>query len=204
MNFKDYSKYRKAYKLNYPTLHTNEQGEIFLNDTCIENLEGKKTWETDDFINFGYNSKNSISKLLSNLYPITFKFRGKTCASIEGVLQGCKYKDKKLQNLVLKYYGLDAYHTRAINNPNFWGNDGILYWQGKAMKRDGEEYQQFLDELYFCASKNLIYKNALLATGDKYLMHHIGRENIKETVLTRYEYELRLNSLRDFVKLNCR
>ena len=129
-----------------------------------------------------------------------FKFRGKMVNSIEGVLQGIKYKDKKTQNLVLKYSGVDAYHTRGANSNDFWGEQGILYWQGKPMRRECEEYQSFLDELYLSAAKNPIYKRCLLATGNKYLLHHIGNEDQKQTVLTRFEYEQRLNSLREFVK----
>ena len=34
----------------------------------------------------------------------------------------------------------------------------------------------------------------------KYLLHHIGHEDMKETVLTRFEYEQRLNSLREYIK----
>ena len=156
--------------------------------------------ETESFLNIGYNFKNSLSRVLSNLYPLEFKFRNKKVSSIEGVLQGIKYKDKKLQNLVLKYYGLDAYHTRGSNTVDFWGESGFLYWQGKEIKRDSEEYQVFLDELYLSAIKNPLYKKCLISTGDKYILHHIGNENIKETVLTRFEYEQRLNSLREYIK----
>lgn len=34
----------------------------------------------------------------------------------------------------------------------------------------------------------------------KYLLHHIGKNNPNETVLTRFELENRLNSLREFIK----
>jgi hypothetical protein len=56
-----------------------------------------------------------------------------------------------------------------------------------------------LDELYFSAAKNPLYKRFLLSTKDKYLLHHIGKENPQETVLTRDEYEIRLNTLREFL-----
>lgn len=106
-----------------------------------------------------------------------------------------------MQNLILKYSGLDAYHTRNANNVSFWGNDGNLYWQGKTIKRNSQEYQIFLDELYLSAIKNPIYYNCLLSTENKYILHHIGNNNINETVLTRFEFEQRLNSLREWIKL---
>jgi hypothetical protein len=126
-----------------------------------------------------------------------FRFRGKKVSSIEGVLQGLKYKDKKLQNIILKYSGLDAYHTRGANTLDFWGNTGKLYWQGKEIDRHSEEYQLFLDELYLSAIKNPLYKKALLSTKDKYLMHHIGNENPNETVLTRDREHISIDPPKD-------
>ena len=195
---KEYTNFRKTQNFKIEPIK-EENSCVYFRNELIED-ENKKYAEGSSFINIGYNFKYSLARALSNLYPISFKFRGKKVASIEGVLQGIKYKDKKIQNLVFKYSGTDAYHTRSANTLNFWGNDGILYWQGKPMKRESEEYQIFLDELYISALKNPIYKSALLATGDKYLLHHIGNTNPKETVLTREEYEQRLNTLREFAR----
>ena len=194
----DYNEFRKNYKFSYQELEIKED-KIYFNNELVEDEE-KKYAEGESFINIGYNFKNSLSKTLSNLYPMRFKFRGKWVNSIEGVLQGIKYKDKKLQNIVFKYAGLDAYHTRGANTLDFWGNDGFLYWQGKPIKRDSEEYQLFVDELYLSAVKNHLYKKCLLSTENKYLLHHIGKDNVNETVLTRFEYEQRLNSLREYIR----
>lgn len=199
-NVKKYTKFRKNSNFVCEPLKC-EGNNILFRGQVVED-EVKKYSAGEGFLNIGYNFKNSLGRVLSNLYPIKFKFRGKWVNSIEGVLQGIKYKDVKKQNLVLGYAGLDAYHTRASNTLNFWGNTGKLYWQGKEMDRHSEEYQIFLDELYLSATKNPIYKDSLLATGDMYLLHHIGREDKNETVLTRFEYEQRLNTLREFVKIN--
>ena len=194
-----FSEFRKAYKFDYVELETKDES-IYFNGELVEDQE-KKYGEGEKFINVGYNFKNSISKALSNLYPMEFVFRGKKVRSIEGVLQGIKYKDKKTQNLVLNYAGIDAYHTRSANTLDFWGDRGVLYWQGKPMKRESEEYQLFLDELYLSAVKNPLYKRILIASGDKYLLHHIGNEDPSKTVLSRFEYEQRLNSLREYIVL---
>ncbi|MBE5739005.1 MAG: hypothetical protein E7354_04695 [Clostridiales bacterium] len=199
-SIKKYTEFRKNYTFNYIPLETIED-KIYYNGELVEDEE-KKYSDSDTFINIGYNFKNSLSRTLSNLYPIRFRFRGKWVNSIEGVLQGIKHKDKKTQNLIFKYSGLDAYHTRGSNTLDFWGETQTLYWQGKPMKRDSEEYQTFLDELYLSAIKNPLYKKCLLSTEDKYLLHHIGRENQSETVLTRFEFEQRLNSLREFIIKN--
>ena len=193
-----FSDFRKAYKFDYLPLEVKDEN-IYFNGELVEDAE-KKYGEGEKFINVGYNFKNSVSKALSNLYPMQFVFRGKRVKSIEGVLQGIKYKDKKTQNLVLNYAGIDAYHTRSANSADFWGDNGILYWQGKPMQRQSEEYQDFLDELYLSVVKNPLYKRILLASGEKYLLHHIGNEDNTKTVLTRFEYEQRLNALREFIK----
>ena len=195
----DYTYFRKKFNFDYKKLEEN--GEcIYLDGELVKDGEQKYA-EGERFINAGYNFKNSNARILSNLYPMQFKFKGKKVNSIEGVLQGIKYKNKKTQNLVLKYSGIDAYHTRGCNAIDFWGVKGILCWQGKEIDRQSEEYQLFLDELYFSALKNPLYRRALLATGDKYILHHIGKEDVNKTVLTRYEYESRLNSLREFIKI---
>ena len=195
----EYKKFKENYKFEYKQLLKNEDG-IFFDGSLIEDNEKNKVFEGENFINISYTSKTSISKALSNLFPYSFIFRGKKVSSVEGVLQGIKYKDKKIQNLVLNYSGLDAYHTRAANNYDFWGNNGKLYWQGKEINRHGEEYQNFLDELYVSLLKNKLFQRVLISSGDKYLLHHIGQTDPKITVLTRYEYESRLNTLREFFK----
>ena len=169
----EYTGFRLNYNFEMPALEEKD-GCIYFKGELVEDEE-KKYPEGETFINLGYNFKSSNSKVLSNLYPMEFKFRGKKVKSIEGVLQGIKYKDKRTQNLVLQYSGIDAYHTRACNEIDFWGNSGLLYWQGKPMERNSKQYQEFLDELYISVSKNPLYVRALMATGDKYILHHIGR-----------------------------
>ena len=192
-----FTQFRQSFPFEYVALETKDE-EIYFKGELVEDSE-KKYAEGEQFINIGYNFKNSISKALSNLYPMQFVFRGKKVRSIEGVLQGIKYQDKKTQNLVLNYAGIDAYHTRSANSADFWGENGYLYWQGKPMKRDSQEYQEFLDELYLSVVKNPLYKRILLASGSKYLLHHIGNEDSSQTVLSRFEYEQRLNALRVYI-----
>ena len=194
-----YREFKKNFKFDFKQIEKNENG-LFVDGICIEDKNGKNiVFETDTFINAAYGARVGIARLLSNLFPYQFKFRGKKVASIEGILQGIKYKDIKTQNLVLNYSGADAYYVRTCNSIDFWGDSGILYWQGKEIKRESGEYQLFIDELYISALKNPLYKRALLASGNKYILHHIGRDNPKETVLTRYELESTLACLRAFL-----
>lgn len=185
----------KYYKQQFKIKDVVAEGEQYFFDGIMIDDGTNRVWETENFIVIKYGAKNSISRVLSNLYPIQFTFRHKKVNSIESVLQGIKYQNKKVQAKVFNYFGVDAYHTRACNSFDFWGDKGLLYWQGKPIKRNQEEYQDFLDELYLSAFKNPLYFRALLATNNKYLLHHIGRTNQNETVLTRFEYESRLFAL---------
>ena len=172
---------------------------IYFDDEILEDENGVTSWEGEKYIEIKYSSRNSISRVLSNLYPYKFRFKGKKVSSIESVLQGIKYKDKKTQKLVFNYAGVDAYHTRASNIFDFWGNSGKLYFWGKEIVRQSEDYQNFLDDLYLSCLKNPLYKRAIKSAGNKYLLHHIGRTDPNETVLTRYEYECRLYALQKLV-----
>lgn len=192
-----FKKYRQEFTLKEVKV---DNGDNYYFNNILVDDGTNRVWEGENFILVKYGAKNSISRVLSNLYPMSFKFRSKKVSSIESVLQGIKYKNKKTQAKVFGYSGVDAYHTRACNSFDFWGNDGVLYWQGKPIKRESEDYQNFLDELYLSVFKNPLYFRALIATGDKYLLHHIGRVDPKETVLTRYEYESRLYALQRLAK----
>ena len=196
--YQEYSLFRMSSKFEVEPLEKQDENIYFRGELVQD--ETAKYSNGSTFINIAYSFKNSDGRVLSNLFPLKFKFRGKKVNSIEGVLQGIKYKDKKTQNKVLKYSGIDAYHTRVANEQDFWGNTQKLYWQGKEFDRNSNEYQLFIDELYISASKNPLYQRFLLSTGDKYLLHHIGKENPNETVLTRDEYEIRLNTLREFLR----
>ena len=190
----------KKYRQEFTLKEVKVDGDNYYFNNILVDDGTNHVWEGENFILVKYGAKNSISRVLSNLYPMSFKFRGKKVNSIESVLQGIKYKNKKTQAKVFGYSGVDAYHTRACNSFDFWGNDGVLYWQGKPIKRESEDYQNFVDELYLSVFKNPLYFRALIATDDKYLLHHIGRVDPKETVLTRYEYESRLYALQRLAK----
>lgn len=190
----------KKYRQEFTLKEVKVDGDNYYFNNILVDDGTNRVWEGENFILVKYGAKNSISRVLSNLYPMSFKFRGKKVSSIESVLQGIKYKNKKTQAKVFGYSGVDAYHTRACNSFDFWGNDGVLYWQGKPIKRESEDYQNFIDELYLSVFKNPLYFRALIATDDKYLLHHIGRVDPKETVLIRYEYESRLYALQRLAK----
>lgn len=159
----------------------------------ITDESGKLIYETDQFVDISYKSSVSLSRMLSNLYPYEFKFKSNKVNSIEGVIQALKHPEIDIQKLVLKYSGVDAYHTRGASS----GPYKILYWMGEKMYRFDVEYQLFLNDLFL----NLYYQNALFRkaldmVGDRCLLHSIGKVDPSITTLTVSEYIKRLNILK--------
>lgn len=159
---------------------------------------GNKVGETEKWVDVGYRNRGDYAQMLSNLFPYTFKFKGKRMRSIENFFQGIKFKDKKIQNYVFTYYGTQAVHIKAATDYN-WKESGIVYWQGKEIKRDSKEYELLVDELYISAIQNPIYRG-VLNNCNKFIIHSIGENNKKDTTFTRYEFEFELNCLKDFVQ----
>lgn len=72
----------------------------------------------------------------------------------------------------------------------------MLYWQGKEIPRDSDEYQELLDRAYNALGQNESFRKALLATGNAALTHSMGKRKTNETVLTIQEFTSRLYRLR--------
>lgn len=193
----EFKKFKENYKFKQKEIIEIEEKE-YCDNICLINEKGEKLGETESWINVGYKLKGPYSKVLSNLFPYTFKFKGKTMRSIEGFFQGIKFKDIAMQNLVFTYYGLDASNIKIASDYD-WKKDGNLYWQGKTINRFSKEYDDLVDELYISAIQNPLYRN-VLKNCNKYILHSIGAETKEETVFTRYEFERQLNCLKDFLK----
>ncbi len=164
----------------------------------IQDEEGKFIPECEKWINVGYQIKGSLSKLLSNLYPYEFVFRGFRFKSIEAFFQSIKFNNPVIQQMVFIYSGTDAYHIQKASSYN-WKEMGYIYWQGQAIKRDSEEYDLLVDEVYISALQNPLYRQAVKNT-TKPIIHSIGKLLKSETVFTRHEFERQINSLSAFLK----
>lgn len=194
----EFIKFKKSYNYSSPVL-TESNGELFANGELIKSDKTEEPSESNTYIDVGFKNKGQ-SKLLSNLFHYEFKFRGKTLSSIESFFQGIKFKDKKTQNLVFKYSGINALNIKYASDYD-WTLTQCIYWQGKKINRHSSEYETLVDELYICATSNPLYKGALLNVKNKIILHSIGNEDDNKTVFTRYEFEKELNCLKDFLLL---
>ena len=134
------------------------------------------------------------SSSLSNFAPHPFELDGVKCASMEGFLQSLKFESPEMQEYVCTLVGKAAKYKGKKKK---WYTTQTLYWRGKPIKRDSQEYQKLLDRAYNALNENTGFRNALEATGDANLTHSIGKNKISETVLTTREFCSRLMKLRE-------
>lgn len=194
---KEFKQFKENYKYELKEVEEREDGKYFDGEPLI-NENGKEIGESENWINVGFKHKGSFAKVLSNLFPYEFEFRGKKMKSIESFFQGIKFRDIEMQNLVLNYSGLASNHVKICSDWD-WKESGIVYWQGEQINRFSKQYDDIVDELYISAIQNPLYRNALLKC-DKLIIHTIGETNKSETVFTRYEFEKQLNCLKEFLK----
>jgi bacteriophage protein GP30.3 len=119
------------------------------------------------------------SAALSNFAPHSFVIDGVECASMEGFLQSLKFSDPEMQKHVCTLVGKKA---KFKGKKKRWWREQKLYWQGKAINRHGDEYQELLDRAFDALSENSGFRRALLATHNAVLTHSIGKKNPSETI----------------------
>lgn len=194
----DFKKFKKGFEFKQKEI-IQEGENLFCEGELLQKGEEKPIGETEKWINVGYKLKGPFSKVLSNLFPYEFAFQGKRLSSIETFFQGIKIKDKNTQKYVFKYSGLDSNNIKVASDFE-WKESGIVYWQGKKIKRESDAYYDLVDELYISAIQNPLYRN-VLKNVNKPIIHSIGEVDKKKTVFTRYEFEFMLNCLVEFLKL---
>lgn len=174
--------------------------DLFCEDALVLAHDAEKPeGSSEKWVNVGYKLKGPFSKVLSNLFPYEIYFRDKKLSSIESFFQGIKFKDVNMQNYVFKYSGLDSNNIKVASDFN-WKEEGTVYWQETAIKRNSKEYDDLVDELYISAIQNPLYRNAL-KNCEKEVIHSMGENQKTETVFTRYEFEYQINCLRAFVQM---
>lgn len=131
---------------------------------------------------------------LSNFTPRRFVVRGIEMHSMEGFLQGLKFREPEMQRHVFTLVGLAA---KKKGRKKRWYDMQLLWWQGQPIRRSSDEYQALLDEAFQALfTTNEKAKATLLATRDANLTHSMGKRNERETVLTEREFCSRLMRIR--------
>lgn len=133
------------------------------------------------------------SSSLSNFAPHPFIIDGVICNSMEGFLQSLKFKDTEMQRYVCTLVGKAA---KFKGKKKKWFKNQILYWQGKEIQRDSQEYTDLLTKAFDCLFQNRGFRKALADTQGCTLTHSLGKNKKSETVLTSSEFIGQLNRLR--------
>ena len=196
-----FQKFKKNYSFD-PKKIEEKDGALFCDGVCIrENKDSDFLGESETFVNVGYKLHGSLPKILSNLFPYKFYFKGQILSSAESFFQGIKFKNVKAQKQIFLLSGLDSNNIKAAQDYH-WKDTGIIYFLGKPYNRFGADYENLVDEMYVSLLQNPLFKNALMAVGNKYILHALGEQNPKETVFSRFEFERQLNCLKDYCLKN--
>lgn len=136
------------------------------------------------------------SSALSNFAPHKFTIDDVECASMEGFLQGLKYKSIEMQQAVCKLVGKAA---KFKGKKKAWYRTQTLYWKGVEYPRHSDAYQRLLDRAFRAMfEQSESFKKALMASGkDVVFKHSMGRSDASKTVLTTSEFCGRLMKLKD-------
>lgn len=193
----EFKKFLDGYEFKQLEIITKEDGTLMCCNEIVKDNDGYVS-ESEKWLNVGYSLKGTFPKLLSNLFPYEFGFKGRTLHSIECFFQGIKFKDEYMQNELLKYSGKEALVLKETTDYN-WKETGIVYWNGQPIKRDSSEYDELVVELYVSAIQNKFYRNAI-KNCKLPIIHAIGEVDKNKTVFTRYEFEHMLNALHEYLK----
>lgn len=164
----------------------------------------KCKWDSlENTVDIAYGSPES--SVLSNLFPHKFLFytRGKLgvfddtyCLSMESFLQSLRVRDPNLQKYICENYSGPMVQKLKVCLRD-WREDGYLYWNGIAIKRESLTYHELITTAYDCLFEgNPIFRECVLPRFKGVnLIHSIGKDSESETILTECEFRYQLNRL---------
>ena len=197
---KNFKKFKETYDFKLKEIEEKEDGSLFCDGFCLrEGKDGLLLGESETFVNSNYLLHGyKYSKVVSNLFPYKFYFKGHKMGCAESVFQAFKFKTPKLQKMVFEYEALNANRIKGCEEYD-WTKSGKVYFLGKEIERDSKKYEDFIDELYVSLLQNPLFVRALKNVGNRYILHSIGVEDKTKTTFTREEFEKELNAIKDYV-----
>lgn len=169
------------------------------NNKAIRKILGKDDKDTTvpvGAIDIISSSDDPIASDLSNFANHPFVIDGVECGGMEGFLQSLKCISIKEQVRVAALYGKAAKEEGA--DRDLWRISGRVYWQGRCYKRNSNEFDLLIrrayDNMY---ESNESFRKALRESGDRPLLHTIGKHGKRSTILTEEEFISNLIRLRN-------
>lgn len=143
------------------------------------------------FLNI-YSKGKYPSNELSNFAPHKFDFDGfQNIPCMEAFLQSLKFEEPEEQEQILYLSAKEAKAAGACKEWHTW-----LFWKGQKINRFSEEYTELITRAYKSLLLNDEFREALLASKNRILVHMIGKTFRKNTVLTWWEFTSILTRLR--------
>lgn len=130
---------------------------------------------------------------LSNFTAHPFELDGVKCASMEGFLQGLKFKDPPMQAHICTFIGKKA---KFAGKSKKWWKTQTLWWRGQEINRHSTEYDELIRRAYDAMFECESFRNALTAAGNAVFTHSMGKNDPSKTVLTEREFVRQLNRQR--------
>ena len=132
--------------------------------------------------------------MLSNLCSNRFRLDGVECQSMEGFLQSLKYEDPNRQRQICSMKGRNA----KRQSTTIWQTDQVVWWKGRAIDRQSEDYQELLRRAYQAMfDQNDRFRAALMASRGRRLYHSQGNTDSYRTILTEQEFCTILTEIRE-------
>lgn len=158
--------------------------------------EPEESYPTEDMeIEIGDSVRTYPGVALSTMCPYPFVIQGEACMSMEGFLQGLKFKDRTIQQRLFRGYGTGVRKAGAGKD---WKTHQRVYFKGNPIDRNGADYQKLLNEAFDEMYRlNDVFKDALKATGKAVLYSSVMKTDPRKTLLTEDELCDRLEYLRD-------
>ena len=104
-----------------------------------------------------------------------------------------KFEDAEKQVSIFQMVGKNA---KFKGKKRKWWLDQKLYWQGRPMDRQSDEFKAIVREVFDALSTNEDFQKTLLATGNKRLFHSMGKSDPTRTILTEEEFCTILTEIR--------
>ena len=123
---------------------------------------------------------------LSNFCKTDFLFEDINIRSMEGFLQSLKTSNREEQIHICSLAGKEA-KKAGLAVAGFDGKH--LYWQGETIDRFSEQYHVLVRRAYHARfEQDDLFRKALMETRNKQLLHTIGNNDPKNTILTIDEF----------------
>ncbi|RAQ30050.1 hypothetical protein DPQ25_00640 [Hydrogeniiclostridium mannosilyticum] len=133
-----------------------------------------------------YSHGNFCASHLSNFCKTDFIFEGINIKSMEGFLQSLKTSNQEEQIHICSLAGKEA-KKAGLAVAGFDGKH--LYWQGETIDRFSEQYHVLVRRAYHARfEQDNLFRKALMEAKNKQLLHTIGNNDPKVTILTVDEF----------------